>query len=171
MNFFAAFFFGVLEGEPSDAGRRFFGDDLEAFYDSRYDLMLQAGVQVFGVLADDDQIDVLEAGPEAREILHRTKIGVKIQSLTKSHVDAPRSASDGRGHRTFEAYAIAAHGLDSFFIEYAAGIGGAGCCASVNLFPVDLDAGRFQDAAGGAGNLGADSFAGQKRDFVSHSCI
>jgi hypothetical protein len=39
--------------------------------------------------------------------------------------------------------------------------------AGFELFPVDLDAGGFQDAANGACDLWADTFAGNQCDFVS----
>ena len=52
----------VLEREPRDPRRRLLGDDLQALDDAGDDLVLEAGVEVLGVLADDDQVDVLRSG-------------------------------------------------------------------------------------------------------------
>ena len=48
----------VVEGEPGDPRRRLLGDDLQALDDAGDDLVLEAGVEILGVLADDDQVDV-----------------------------------------------------------------------------------------------------------------
>ena len=53
---------GVLEREPRDARRRLLGDDLQALDDAGHDLVLEPGVEVLGVLAHDDQVDVLRSG-------------------------------------------------------------------------------------------------------------
>ena len=52
----------VLERESRDPRRRLLGDDLQALDDARHDLVLEARVEILGVLADDDQIDVRESG-------------------------------------------------------------------------------------------------------------
>ena len=61
----------VLEGELGDARRRPLGDDLQALDDARHDLVLEAGVQILGVLADDDQVDALEARRHAGQVPDR----------------------------------------------------------------------------------------------------
>ena len=55
----------VLERELRDPRRRLLGDDLQALDDAGDDLVLEPGVQVFGVLADDDDIDVGESALDA----------------------------------------------------------------------------------------------------------
>ena len=52
----------VLEREPGDPLRGRAGDDLDALRGVRPDHVLDAGVEVLGVLADDDEVDVLVAG-------------------------------------------------------------------------------------------------------------
>ena len=87
----------VLEREPRDARRGVLGDDLQALDDAGHDLVLEAGVQVLGVLADDDEIDALEARRHARQVPHRPQVGVEIQRLAQADVHAreplARSAS------------------------------------------------------------------------------
>ena len=55
----------VLEGVAGDPLGRGTGDDLDALGGVGADHVLDAGVQVLGVLADDDQVDVLEARLDA----------------------------------------------------------------------------------------------------------
>ena len=50
----------VLEGELRDARRRALGDDLQALDDAGHDFVLEPGVEILGVLADDDEVDALE---------------------------------------------------------------------------------------------------------------
>ncbi len=58
--------------------------------------MLDAGIEIFRVLAEDDQVDrqIGEAGLQARQHFHRTEINVQIEFLAQSHVDAGMAARD-----------------------------------------------------------------------------
>ena len=60
---------GVVEGEFGDAGGAFFGDDFERLRDAGDDHDFEAGVEVFGVFADDDEVDAGVFGVEAGEVL------------------------------------------------------------------------------------------------------
>ena len=51
---------GVVERELARSASTPLGDDLQALDDARDDLVLEAGVEVLGVLADDHEIDVLK---------------------------------------------------------------------------------------------------------------
>jgi len=65
---------------------------------------------------------------------------------------------------------VAPYGLDGCLINELASLGGlVGAC--FELFPVDLDAGGFEDALDRCGYFGSDTFAGDQGDFVSHGCI
>jgi hypothetical protein len=66
----------VFEGVASDPLRGRASDYLDALGCVRADHVLDAGVQVLGVLADDDQIHVLVAGNEAWDRSDRSQIGV-----------------------------------------------------------------------------------------------
>ena len=52
---------GVLEGVARDARRGLLRDDLQGLDDAGHDDVLEAAVEVLGVLADDDEVDALEA--------------------------------------------------------------------------------------------------------------
>src|SRR5262245_54530412 len=58
----------VVEGETPDTCRSSLGDDFQALDDAGNDLMLEPGVEVFGVLADDHDVDAREPCRHARKI-------------------------------------------------------------------------------------------------------
>ena len=92
----------VLERELRNPRRRLLGDDLDALHDARDDLVLEPGVQVFGVLADDDDVDVGEAALHARQIADRPQVRVEIQRLAQPDVDAREALRDRRCHRPLQ---------------------------------------------------------------------
>ena len=73
----------VLEGVSGDPLGRGAGDDLDALGGVGADHVLDAGVQVLGVLADDDQVDVLVARLDASHRLGRSQVGVQPEGLAK----------------------------------------------------------------------------------------
>ena len=92
----------VLEGELRDARRRLLGDDLQALDDARDDLVLEPGVEVLGVLADDDQVDAGEAARHARQVADRPQVRVEIERLAQADVDAGEAFADRRRHRPLQ---------------------------------------------------------------------
>ena len=79
---------GVLEREAGDPLGGGAGDDLDALRGIRADHVLDAGVEVLGVLADDDEVDVLVARLEALDRSRRAQVGVQVERLAQGHVDA-----------------------------------------------------------------------------------
>jgi hypothetical protein len=65
---------------------------------------------------------------------------------------------------------VSAYRLDGALIDQLAGLGGF-IGAGFEFFPIDLDAGGFQDAFCGCGDFGPDAFAGDQGYFISHGCI
>ena len=53
-----------------------------------HDLVLEAGVEILGVLADDDQVDALEPRVDAGQVPHRPQVRVEIERLAQPDVDA-----------------------------------------------------------------------------------
>ena len=45
--------------------------------------VLEAGVEILGVFADDDEVDVLEARRHRRQVPHRPQVGVEVQRLAQ----------------------------------------------------------------------------------------
>ena len=94
-----------------DAGRAFFGDDLDALDDAGNDFVLQTDVFALSVFADDDQVD---AGPmrfQAGKILDGAEVGEEVELFAQRDVDALEAAANGRGDGTFERDLVA---LDGF---------------------------------------------------------
>src|SRR5258706_13313528 len=105
-DFFPAVGARVVERELCDAGRRFLRDYFQAFHDPWHNFMLDAGIQTFGILAHDDQIDVLIARLDSWQIFDRPQIGVKIETLAQLHVDAGKTLAHWSRHRTLEGNAV-----------------------------------------------------------------
>ena len=76
---------------------------------------LDSGVDVFGVLAEDDDIHalgMLHGRRDAVVVLHRTDAGVEIENLAQGDVQGANAAAHGRGQRTFDGDAKFADGAD-----------------------------------------------------------
>src|ERR1051325_4419170 len=92
----------IFEGEFSDAARGVIRDYLEAFDDAGHDLMFEAGIEVFGILADDYQINILITSLDALERFDWPEVRVQVKRLAQSHVRARKAFADGRHHRPFQ---------------------------------------------------------------------
>ena len=88
---------GIDEARPLTVtgGMTFAGGPLNHF-------VLQAGVEIFGVLPHDDQIDPRVAGWNVGNVRDRPQIGEEIERLAQSDVHAHEAAADRRGDRPFE---------------------------------------------------------------------
>ncbi len=158
----------VLEREVRDPRRRLLGDDLQALDHARHDLVLEPGVEILGVLADDHQVDALKARVDAGQVPHRPQVRVQVQRLAQADVDAGEPLPDRRRHRPFERHLVAADRIDQLHRQRLAGPLERDDAGDVRL-PVDRDAGRFQDADDRFGDFGSDAVAGDQRDGVCHS--
>ena len=162
---------GVVEGEAGDPLRRGAGDDLDALRGVGADHVLDAGVQVLGVLADDDEVDVLVARLEALDRARRAggwrtgraPGGASTLTLRKPSptgvVIGPLSATLLRwiDSRTCSGQRRAVLGHDGL--------------AGVDDLPFERDAGRVEDAAGRLRQLRTDAVAGDQGDTVGHGPI
>ena len=92
----------VIEGELRDPRGGALRDDLQGLDDSRHDRVLEAAVEVLGVLADDDEVDVLEPAGDRGHVLDRPEVGVEVERLAQPDVDRGEALSDGRAYRALE---------------------------------------------------------------------
>ena len=81
------------------------------------DHVLDAGVQVLGVLADDDEVDVLVAGLETLDRARRAEVRVQAQRLAERDVDAPEALAYRRGDRPLQGDLVAADRLEDVLRE------------------------------------------------------
>src|SRR5271157_2805826 len=149
----------IFEGKLRNARGRLLGDDLQALDHAGNDLVLDAGVQPFGVLANDDEVHAGIARGYSREIADRPEVGEKLELLAQRDIDAGESAADRGRHRTFQADARALDGLHQFLgnvlVILLIGFGAGGVA-----LPLKLYAGCLQNADGCPDDLGADTVAG-----------
>ena len=102
----------VVEGKVRDARRRALGDDLQAFDDAGNDFVLETRVQIFGVLAHDDEIDVLESRADVRKVRDRPQVRVQIERLAQPDVDAGKPFADRRRDGALQRDFVAADRVD-----------------------------------------------------------
>ena len=77
----------VVEGELRDPGRGLLGDDLDRLHHARHHHVLEARVEVLGVLADDDEVDVVVPALHPGQRLDRAHVRVEVEGLAQGHVD------------------------------------------------------------------------------------
>ena len=122
------------------------------------------GVKPLGVLANDDEIDVLVGRLHAGQRAHGPHAGVEIESLPQPDVDRAKTLADRRGARPLEGDAVAPDQVERLFGQRFAVLlrGGE---AGGGLHPVDLHAGGRDDAARGLGHLRSDPVAFDQHDL------
>jgi hypothetical protein len=125
----------VLDGHPDEPFGAEFGDRLNADariwpdplphlarqeFDDALGLRcaarpLDAGVDVFGVLAEDDdvhQFGALDRRRRSLEVAHRAHARVQIEHLPKRHVQAADAAAYRRGQRALDCNFVSADSLE-----------------------------------------------------------
>ena len=158
---------GVVEGVAGDPLRRCPGDDLDALRRVRADHVLDAGVEVLGVLADDHEVDVLVAGLEALHRARRAEVRVQPERLAERDVDAPEARRrPGVVIGPFRATRL--RRIDS---RTASGSGVP--CSAISLaglldLPLEGHARRIEHAPGRLRQLRTDAVAGDQGDAVGH---
>jgi len=78
-------------------------------------LELDAGVDVLGVLPEDDHVHllrVLHRAGDAPEVPDRPEADVEVEQLAERHVQAPDASTDRRGQRALDAHQVGAERLD-----------------------------------------------------------
>ena len=128
-------------------------------------LELDAGVEVLGVLSDDDHVDVLVARAGARDRERRAQVHVQVEHLAKRHVDAAEARADRSGHGALDGDLVLADRLDDMVGQRCAVLGHH-VLAGIGDLPLDVDAGRLDHAAHRRRDLGSDAVAGDEGNGV-----
>ena len=108
---------GLRGAEPDflELLRELLGEEVEHLLRlGRARRILDARVDVFGVLAEDDHVDLLRMLHRARhafEPAHRAKAYVEIQHLPQRHVERPDPSSDRGRQRSLDSDQVLAEGL------------------------------------------------------------
>jgi len=160
----------VLEGPAADALAGPTGAHLEGDHRVGVDAVLDAGVEVLGVLAEHDEVDVFVGCLDPWQGHHRAVADVQVEGLAQGDVGRTEALALRRHEWPLEAQAIAPHRCQCLLGHGRAvlcdGTGSAG-----SELPVDGGAGCGEHTAGGAGDLGADAIALDEGDAVSQGCL
>ena len=151
----------VLEGEAHDALAALARDDLDALGGVVADHVLDAGVEVLGVLAHDDEVDVVEAAAHALHRLGRAQAGVQVELLAQRHVDAAEARADRRRDRPLDRHLVAADRLEHVLGQRRAVLLHHVEAGVVHL-PDDGHAGGGDHGLERGGQLGAGAVAGDQ---------
>jgi hypothetical protein len=157
----------VLERVARNPLRRGAGDDLDALRRIGPHPVLDAGVQVLGVLADDDQVDVGVARLDAGHAAGRAHVGIELQSQPQPHVHAAKAGADRGRDRSLDRHPVATNAFEDALRERRP-LRRDGRLAGLLHLPGEADPGRLQDTDSGLGELGADPIAGDQSDGVGH---
>ena len=124
-------------------------------------LELDAGVEVLGVLSDDDEVDVVVARAVACDRERGTQARVQVELLADGDVHAAEAGADGRGDRALDGDLVLADGVERGLRQRRAVlVDEVGAC--LGDLPGDVDAGRLDDATHRGRELGADAVSGDE---------
>ena len=120
-NFTATIGTGILKREFDDAARRQHGNKFDA--DGRFlvkvrpgsagnsfdDFLLfgstllefDSGIQIFGVLTNNDHVDIFVARTQALVCFGGAEVSIEIEPFAQCHICAARAFADRGGDRTF----------------------------------------------------------------------
>ena len=130
-------------------------------------LVLDSGVQILRVLADDHEIDVVVTRADARVRLARAEAGVETELVSQRDVDRAEPGADRGGDRAFQRDAVRLDGSERLLRQRCPRrLHHVDAC--LTHVPVELDAGRLQNAAGRLGQLGAGAVARNQSHAVRH---
>ncbi len=128
---------------------------LQPLADTRHDHVLDAGVEVFGVLPHDDEIDVLIARRDTVDAPNRPQIGVQVELFSERDVGAGKAFAHQRCQRPFQGDLVVTDRLQELLGKRVAGLLEGANPRFVTL-PDELHSGGIEHLHSGIGNLGTD---------------
>ena len=157
----------VVEGEAHDALAGGAGDDLDGLGGVGAHHVLDAGVEVLGVLAHDHQVDALVAAPHPLDGARRAQAGVEVELLAQGDVDAAKAGADRGGDGPLDGDLVAPHRLQDGLGERRAVLL-HDVEPGLPALPLDRHTGGFDDRDQGVGELGPGAVAGDQGHAVGH---
>ena len=122
---------------------------------SRALLELDPDVEVLGVLAHDDEVDVLVERAHARIGLARAHLRVEVESVAQRDVDGAETLADRGRDRALQRDAVAADRVERRLGQRVAAVLVHHVRAGRLDVPFEVDAGRFEHASRRLGQLRA----------------
>ena len=132
------------------------------------DVVLEARVEALGVLADQDDVDVVVA-TAGNDVAPRPHVGVEVEGLAERDVDRAIPFADRRLERTLEREVRALDRLERLVRHRRALLGDAGRAGDLSI-PVEVGAGGVEDRERCFGDVGTDSVTGNQSAGNCHGC-
>ena len=181
----------VIEGELDDATRSLDGDGLER--DARVAvrepravaldpldqllglrgalLVLDPRVEVLGVLAHDDEVDVLKARAHSGVGLARPHLPEQVERFAEAHVDRAEADPYRSRDRPLERDPVAPDRLERLLRQRVAAKTLHDRLAGALDIPVERDSGGLEHAARRLGQFRPGSVAWNESHAVGHGCL
>ena len=166
---------GATDGDGLDADTRVGADGATAQLADELDqprglvrafLELDSRVQVLGVFADDDNVEVGEFRGRSGVGPAGTQAGVEIQLLAEGDVDAAKALADRRGQRTFDGDLVGTDRIEHVLRQHVPGaltdLGAGVLHVPIEGKPANVGSG-IQHATGCLGNLRPGAITGNER--------
>ncbi len=157
-NLAAAFPAGVFKSIADNPLRRTAGNDLDAFRGIGADSVLHPRIEIFGIFAHHNQIDILVQRIDSGIALRRPQVDIEIEFTAQGYIDAAKTGTDGRSQRPLQT--------DPGLPQRKQGLFRQGCAAFLEscltgngFFPVDLHPRCLDYIQSGVNNLGAGAVA------------
>ena len=155
-----AFLADGLDAEGAGVGEADLGDAHLAHQEAadlvglgRAGLVLDAGVDVLGVLAEDDHVHVfgaLDGAGHALEVLDGAHAGVQVEFLAQRDVDGADAGADRGGQRALDAEQVLAEGVQGALGQPLVGaVHLQALLTGVDFHPLDLLLAAVGDLDGG----------------------
>src|ERR1700674_3078208 len=128
-------------------------------------LELEPRVDVLGVLADDDEVEVVAQVASALVSLDRPHERVQIEGLAQGDIDAAEAAADRCRDRTLERNLVLADRLQNMVGQGCAVLSDGSFARLVDV-PLELDSRSLENPYCGFADLGADAVARDQRYCV-----
>ena len=132
-------------------------------------LELDASIQILGIFANDNQVDVVIATTSTGKRNDRAQADVKAKRLAKRNVHAAKTSANGSRDWSLNGNFVALDGFNRRIRERRA-VGFKAMRASLSDFPIDIHITGLDNALHSGRSLNADSITGnQGHRMTSHS--
>src|SRR6266508_548791 len=131
-------------------------------------LEFDARVEILGVLADDDEVDLFVSRADAGVALAGPDLSVEVECLAQRHVHRAEACAYGSRDRPLERDAVSLDRVEGVVRQGIAAELLHDIGAGLLDVPLELGAARLEHAPGRLGELRARPVAGDQGDAMGH---
>jgi hypothetical protein len=131
-------------------------------------LELDAGIEVFRVLTDHDEVDRRVPGADSLVALARAHLPVEIECLAEGDVHAAKAGADGCRDRALERDAVLLDRLEDVIRKRIPAVLVHDVGPRLLHVPLEFDTGCVEDPARCVGKLGPGAVTGNEGHAMSH---